>query len=431
MTSFTAESVLPESKRSFKHRDVFLRERRQPVESSHLTPKFLFLVNILIRLWSVNEVARATTGRATIERVESTIRQALAGGTMPGATLAIGEGSTDAFYMGAFGWAAVHPHRRPMVGSTLFDIASLTKVLATVLLVMKHTERGQLDIDTPLGEILPSYYPPDKSRLTIRQLLTHTAGLPAEVRLREQLAPEPQGSRLDKTRDSVMKRMLASAPEYEPGTDVRYSDQGPILVGDLLEKLSGESLDRLCERELYSVSGLADTFFVHLDHPLPKARRPPESFAATEDCPWRERVVVGQVHDENAYLLRGVAGHAGLFSNAEDLSVLARMLLNPDTAGGYLRADTVRHFTQSQLNLPGARAVGWMKPVEGGPFGDFSSPAAFGHTGFTGTSIWIDPDKDLYVILLTNRVHPSRQNTELLRFRPQLHNTIVKALGKA
>ncbi|HIC68100.1 MAG TPA: hypothetical protein EYO90_01065 [Candidatus Latescibacteria bacterium] len=170
--------------------------------------------------------------------------------------------------------------------------------------------------------------------MTVRQLLSHTAGLPAEVRLREQLAPEPLCPMSGDARDSVIKRLLASAPEYEPGTDVKYSDQGPILVGDLLEKLAGDSLDRLCEREIYSVFGLADTFFVHLDDPLPKARRPPESFAATEDCPWRDRVVVGQVHDENAYLLRGVAGHAGLFSTAADLSVLARMLLNPETAHG-------------------------------------------------------------------------------------------------
>ena len=317
-----------------------------------------------------------------------------------------------------------------MAEGTLFDVASLTKVLATVLLVMKHTEQGRLDIDTPLGEILPSYFPSDKSALSIRQLLTHTAGLPAEVRLREQTAPEPLGTPGD-ARDSVLKRLLASSPEYEPGTDVRYSDQGPILVGDLLEKLAGDSLDRLCESEIYSVFGLADTFFVHLDNPLPKAQRPPESFAATEDCPWRRRIVVGEVHDENAYLLRGVAGHAGLFSTVGDLSVLARMLLSPETADGFLHSNTVHHFTQSQLHLPGARAVGWMKATSGGPFGDCSSPAAFGHTGFTGTSIWIDPEKDLYVILLTNRVPPTRQNREFLRFRPLLHNTIVKAMGKA
>ena len=367
-------------------------------------------------------------GREAIENIESTIRQALAAGIMPGATLAIGGGANDS-YLRAFGSAATHPHHRPMAASTLFDVASLTKVLATGLLVMKHTEQGRLDIDTPLGEILPSYYPPDKSALTVRQLLSHTAGLPAEVRLREQLAPEPLCPMSGDARDSVIKRLLASAPEYEPGTDVKYSDQGPILVGDLLEKLAGDSLDRLCEREIYSVFGLSDTFFVHLDDPLPKARRPPESFAATEDCPWRDRVVVGQVHDENAYLLRGVAGHAGLFSTAADLSVLARMLLNPETAHGYLHSDTVRHFTKSQLDLPGARAVGWMRAVAGGPFGDCSSPTAFGHTGFTGTSIWIDPEKDLYVILLTNRIHPSRQNREFLQFRPHLHNTIVLALG--
>ena len=296
---------------------------------------------------------------------------------------------------------------------------------------MKHSEQGRLDLDTPLGEILPSYYPSDKSGLTIRQLLTHTAGLPAEVRLHQQLPPEPLSSPLGNARDSVLERLLATALESEPGTGVRYSDQGPILVGDLLEKLAGDSLDRLCEREIYSVFGLDDTFFVHLDDPLPKARRPLESFAATEDCPWRNRIVVGQVHDENAYLLRGVAGHAGLFSTAADLSVLARMLLSSETLHGYLQSSTVRHFTQSQLDLPGARAVGWMKAAPGGPFGDYSSAEAFGHTGFTGTSIWIDPEKDLYVILLTNRVHPSRQNTELLHFRPHLHNTIVKALGQA
>ena len=316
--------------------------------------------------------------------------------------------------------------------TTLFDLASLTKVLVTTTLVMKRWEEDSLDIDAPLQDLLPSYFPSDKRSLTIRQLLTHTAGLPAQTRLRREFPPEPvAGDSADPAdpRRLIIERMLTTPLRSPPGSEVLYSDLGPVIVGDILEQLAGLRLDHLCDREICAPLQLHDTFFIHLDDPLAKARAP-DQFAATEDCPWRGRVIVGQVHDENAYLLRGVAGHAGLFSNIADLMVVARAFLDP-SASGLLLPRTVDYFTAAQADLPGGRAIGWAKPDPATSSGSHLSTAAFGHTGFTGTSIWIDPAADVLIVFLSNRIHPSRDNAALLEFRGTLHDAIMESLGNA
>ena len=313
---------------------------------------------------------------------------------------------------------------------TLFDLASLTKVLATTTLAMKCYETGILELDRPLGDCLPAHYPPDKASLTPRLLLLHAAGLPAHIPFYRELPAEPEDP--EAQRRAVLQRIRQTSLAYPPGTETRYSDLGMILLGELMEQLAATSLDRLFEAQAAAPLGLQDTFFIHLDTPLPKARRAADEFAATEQCAWRGSLIRGTVHDENAYLLRGVAGHAGLFSTIADLQILATTLLD-GLAGrnSFLRAETLTLFTTRQkLVADSDRALGWGTPTPGASCGQRFSPRAFGHTGFTGTSVWLDPLHDRYVILLTNRVHPSRENNRLLDFRPRLHDLVIETMER-
>ncbi|MBI2504940.1 MAG: serine hydrolase [Candidatus Latescibacteria bacterium] len=357
-----------------------------------------------------------------------TLEQAVAQHIAPGAALACGREDTLLFSR-VLGWASLHPQPIPIQGQTLFDLASLTKVLATTLLTMKLCETERLELDAPLGQLLPALYPPDKAALSLRQILAHAAGLPAHVPFYCDRPPEPadpQAQRREVFR-AVREAPLAGAP----GTQSQYSDLGFILLGELLELLEGDRLDRLCETHLFAPLGLQRTFFVHLDDPLPQARLPQSAFAATEDCPWRGRVVCGQVHDENSYLLRGVAGHAGLFSTLDEVQTLARLLLRC-LAGrsSFLRAQTVAAFTRRQELVPGSsRALGWDTPSTGTTCGRYFSPRAFGHTGFTGTSVWMDPEGERFVVLLSNRVHPHRDNSQFQEFRPRLHDLALESMA--
>ena len=356
--------------------------------------------------------------------IDHAVTTAISQGWMPGAVLAFGRGE-DLLYCRAFGEAARLPHAVPMREETLFDLASLTKVLATTVLLMKRAEDQMLDLDAPLGSLLPGRYPKDKSPLSLRLLLTHASGLPASLRLCDEFAPRPADGHAQ--RHLIIERILTTPLTAEPGARTRYSDLGPIVAGDALEQLSGSTLDHLCDAEVYGPLGLEDTFFVHLDTPLAKAQRRVGEFAATEDCPWRGRVVQGEVHDETAYLLRGVAGHAGLFSRMQNLLDLAGVLTGDS---GFVSAQTVRQFTARQNLVPDStRAIGWDTAGPGSACGHHFSTHAFGHTGFTGTSFWVDPQTGLYVVLLANRIHPAREDTGFLSFRPGLHDLIAATLG--
>lgn len=361
--------------------------------------------------------------------LEQALKEASAQQIAPGIALACGR-EDHLLFSRVLGWASLQPQLLPIQEQTLFDLASLTKVLATGLLVMKEYDAGDLDLDAPLGHLLPSHYPPDKAALTLRQILAHAAGLPAHVPFYRDRLPEPtdpQAQRLEIFR-AVRETPLACAP----GSETRYSDLGFILLGELLELLEGDRLDRLCETRLYVPLGLQQTLFVHLDDPLPQARLPQTAFAATETCAWRGRMVCAQVHDENAYLLRGVAGHAGLFSTLSEVQALARLLLRC-LAGrsSFLRAETLSTFIRRQELVPGSsRALGWDTPSTGTTCGSYFSPRAFGHTGFTGTSIWMDPKNERFVVLLSNRVHPTRDNNQFGQLRPHLHNLAMTAMAE-
>lgn len=302
------------------------------------------------------------------------------------------------------GWTGTRALDGPALdGQDLWDLASVTKPIVG-LVVMALVDRGVLRLDDTVGHHLARYFDSPHAARTVAQLLDHTSGLPGGVPL----------YRDHPTRESLLTALGPLPRNAEPGTRVTYSSQGFILLGLIAEQATGQGLDDLMTDLVSAPLGLTDTGF----RPGPAGRA---RAVATEACPWRGRTVVGEVHDENAVVLGGVAGHAGLFATLADLERLACSLLG----GGppLLRPDTLTVMTAPRtdhLNL--RRALAWQgqDPV-GSPVGDSFGPASYGHTGFTGTSLWIDPEAGRYAILLSNRVHPSREERGFAELRRDFH----------
>ncbi len=306
------------------------------------------------------------------------------------------------------------PKSSPVTGDTIYDLASVSKAVGTTTAAMMETQSGRLLLDAPVQDYLPEFTGPNKEKVRVVNLLTHTAGLPAFL----QLYRENKGYR------QMFKAVCETPLEYEPGTKTQYSDFGMILLGEILSRAAGQPLDRFLQSHLFGPLGMKSTFY-----------NPPRGvlsrIAPTENDPWRKRVVRGEVHDENAYAMGGVAGHAGLFSSAHDLALFAQMMLN---GGIYahrrvLNPETIERFTTRQGAADDARALGWGKASPANWTGKVFSASAYGHTGFTGTSIWIDPEKQLFIVLLTNRVHPSRENLKIDEARQAICEAVVKAIS--
>jgi CubicO group peptidase (beta-lactamase class C family) len=349
--------------------------------------------------------------------VVSLLDSSVAEGVFPGAVLLVGHEGRVVFStaVGRYGIG----DRRSVSDSTVYDLASVTKVLGLACATLMLTAEGKLDLDRPVAEYLPRFRGPMKDQVAVRHLLTHTSGLTAwrPFHLETQ------------TRAEAIDSILAAELEFVPGTRYLYSDLGAITLTLIVESVAGESIDRLLERRVYRPLGMDWTRY-----------RPPaqwiDRIAPTEDDPWRGRVVRGEVHDENTVRLGGVSGHAGLFSIAPDLARYAQWMLDgyhgrlAPSSEPYVTPELVRMFVTRQPGPDGAvRALGWDTPsAEGSSAGSLMSRNSFGHTGFTGTSIWIDPERELYVILLTNRVHPSRENREIGKVRPLVADAVVAAL---
>jgi len=303
--------------------------------------------------------------------------------------------------------------------NAIFDLASVTKVVATTTACMLLYERGVLTLDTPVQEYLPAFTGANKEKVTVRHLLTHCSGLIAYRRYF-----------LDHhSADAILRTILKEELVYPTGTKTIYSDLGVILLGRIIEKVSGRSLNEFCRDEIFEPLGMSSTFY---NPPPALALRIPPTERDPLTPGRRGNVVHGVVHDENAFVLGGVAGHAGLFSTARDLAVFLQMLLNGGSYGNIrlLSPDTIALFTKRQDLVPASsRALGWDTASGRNSAGTLMSPRAFGHTGFTGTSVWADPETGLIVILLTNRVHPTRKNRRILGFRPQLHDAVGKTLS--
>ncbi|MEO7362949.1 MAG: serine hydrolase domain-containing protein, partial [Gemmatimonadaceae bacterium] len=274
---------------------------------------------------------------------------------------------------------------------SIYDLASLTKVIATTTAIMVLYDEGKVALDAPVSRYLPSFTGGLKDQVTIKHLLTHRAGLPAGREL----------WRIARTPEAAREAVLASPIQCVPGNCYEYSDLGADILGFVAEAASGEPLDQFLEEKVYGPLDMNDTHF------KPSASDAVRT-APTEIAPPRGYPLRGEVHDENAYALGGVAGHAGLFSTANDLSVFAQMLLEGGQYNGerIIADSTVALFTHRAEK--GTRALGWDSCDGNGGCGQYLSARAFGHTGFTGTSIWIDPDRQMFVILLTNRVHAAK-----------------------
>ncbi|MBI4459859.1 MAG: beta-lactamase family protein [Acidobacteria bacterium] len=341
----------------------------------------------------------------------------------PGAVLAVGHRrSLAVLTAGRLSYKDDAPAVAP---DAIYDLASLTKVAATTAAAMRLRDRGLLQLDRPVAYYLPEFVRPfdtaedplwdARSEVTVRQLLAHTSGLPAYEKFFFRAREKPH----------VLDEALALPLEEIPGRVTLYSDVGFILLGEILERIARQSLDLYCEREIFRALNMWETRFNPPKHLW-------ERIAPTElDETFRKRLIRGEVHDENAWVMGGVAGHAGLFGTAADLACFCQMMLQEGQSNGLqlIQAATIQEFTRHWPAQQGApRGLGWDKPSEPSSCGRHFSAASYGHLGFTGTSVWIDPEKALFVILLTNRIHPSRENEAIKTIRPAVHDAVVEAL---
>jgi CubicO group peptidase (beta-lactamase class C family) len=330
----------------------------------------------------------------------------------------------ELLWQGAAGRTSRDPESPPVTPDTVFDLASLTKPLATALALMLLEARGFLNLETKLGDLLTaSWLPPDKRPMTLRSLLAHRAGLPAWRPFYEQVLAAPPAER-----PRLLPRLAAAEPlEYEPETGTLYSDLGFMLLQAVVAEVSGQDLDSFCRRELYQPLGLGVLGF------QPKKLSTWEQFtwAATEEASTPGCPALGEVHDENARAAGGVAGHAGLFGTGPEVFALVAWLYRAYHGRGEgqeISSETVRQFLTPVA--PGCRTPGFDVPTPGqSSAGRYFSSRSVGHTGFTGTSFWLDLKQGQMVVLLTNRVHLHRDNDHIKTFRPRFHEAASRALG--
>jgi CubicO group peptidase (beta-lactamase class C family) len=327
----------------------------------------------------------------------------------------------------AYGLRQRIPSALAMTKDTVFDLASLTKPLCTSLLTMIMAQKGKLDLDQSLGTWFDPLGDPAKRRITVRQLLSNRSGLPG---WRPYYQEYPQ-DRHPISADEMAQRILAEPLEMSPGASEIYSDLGFILLGSILERAAGLSLDRLFREELAQPLGLRHMGYRRISGRQGGAAGTEGTTAATEYCDWRKRVLVGEVHDENCHLSGGVAGHAGLFSTAGDVDRVAAELFEASRGRSELfwAASVKTFFARQGSPARGTWALGWDTPSEtDSAAGRYYSKNSFGHNGFTGTSLWMDFDRSISVVFLTNRVHPSRENTAIRALRPRVHDAVFQEM---
>jgi CubicO group peptidase (beta-lactamase class C family) len=377
--------------------------------------------------------------RRKLARVDRALDKAIEAAEIPGAVVLarMRRDGEVLEYLAARGSAVVRPERVPMARDTIFDLASLTKVLVTATAVMLLAEQGAVALDDPVAKHLPAFAEREKDALTLRHLLTHSSGLRPWRGFHEPLLERERkkGEHILGTpaaKEWVLQSIYRSALVHEPGTAAVYGDLDFITLGALVEAVARQPLERFAEEQLFRPLGLAATAYVPLGEgaaPLSPALR--QRFAATENCPWRGRILWGEVHDPNASVMGGVAGHAGLFAPADDVMRFGEALLDAwHGRPSPLPAAGVRRFAERQ-NLPEGSdwALGWDTPTAGASSsGHHFSPASIGHLGFTGTSLWIDLEREAIVVMLTNRVHLVAKRSKF-GLRPVVHDLILEAFA--
>jgi len=360
-------------------------------------------------------------------RVKALLKEGVREGIFPGAVLIVARGGRMALLEQA-GNRSLSPRIAPMTRETIFDLASLTKPLSTTLAIMKLVDDGKMDLDQTLDGLLPVHLPQDKKKLTPRLLLCHCAGF-ADWK---PFYLELEGLEIEKRKESLRQLLLNMPLVCGPGEEAIYSDLGFMLLEWIVEETAGMLLPEYLEKYFYAPLLLKNTFF---SGSVSNLRSTEDEFAATEDCPWRKKIVSGCVHDENAYALGGYSGHAGLFGTAEDVYAVVNLLRGHyrGEREDYLKRKTVKEFFTRQDLVKGSTwALGWDTPSpQGSSSGKYLSANSVGHLGFTGTSVWMDIDKDIIVIFLTNRIHPTRNNEKIRKFRPRIHDRVMEELGKA
>lgn len=342
----------------------------------------------------------------------------------PGAVLLVSFRGIVCFHE-AVGYAVLRPRKVKMTRATIFDLASLTKPVATAAAIMRLVDRSAVQLEDPVCRFIPEFSGDRKDQVTIRHLLNHSSGLRAWEPIYREVIKRVRGRSDDmagpEDKRIVLDRIHRNRLTYPPGTKSLYSDLGFILLGELVERVSGFPLDRFCRNEIFRPLNMNRTYYLR-----PRRNRRGR-FAATERSEWRKKVIVGQVHDDNAYVMGGVAGHAGLFGTATDLNRFARMML--ESLHGHptiLSQKVVETFVARQTTPESSWALGWDTPSKPSSTGRFFSPRSFGHLGYTGTSLWIDPEQDLVAVLLTNRVHPTSRNLKIRTFRPLIHDLVYQ-----
>ncbi|MEW6296572.1 MAG: serine hydrolase [Thermodesulfobacteriota bacterium] len=369
--------------------------------------------------------------------IDRELAAAVERGVFPGAVVLVNRAGT-VLYRRAFGWRGLEPERTPLTEEMIYDVASLTKPLATTVAVMVLVKEKKLRLDDRVTRFFPNFAVHGKTPVTFRQLLSHSSGLPAiRPYYREIAEKETKDGKVGflgtrSAREYVYTQLQREKLDAPPGRQVIYSDLGFMLLGAVVEEISGMGLDQYCREKIFRPLGLESTMFLNLEL-LRRHKLQPvlEKFAPTERCGWRKRVLCAEVHDDNAYAMGGVAGHAGLFSTADDINQLVNVLLSCYRGEhAFLPSALVREFWTRDRAVPGSTwALGWDTPSpQHSSAGELFSALSVGHLGFTGTSLWIDLQRRVHVIVLSNRVHPRRDNEKIHAFRPVLHNAIMQLI---
>ncbi len=367
--------------------------------------------------------------------VTAILQEGVAEGVFPGAVLYVRRSGAVVCHQ-AVGRATYTADAPAVTTATLYDLASLTKPLATTTAVLRLVQEGGIALAQPVGAVLDELRAAPVGRATIEQLLAHAAGLPAWRPYYERMGreTEPDGSPVGRVRAVrlVLDWIAAEPLEGPPGRQSLYSDLGFLLLGFLVERVAAASLAAWCRASLWEPGIPRSLDFIDAPNDSDAVFGREALIAPTEVDPWRGRLLCGEVHDENAWALGGVAGHAGLFGTAEAVGLAAQWWLEAwIAAGGKRDASLIRRFTSRATWVPGtSRALGWDTPSAPSSSGEFFSPQSFGHLGFTGTSLWIDPIRELVVVLVSNRVHPTRANDRIKAFRPRLHDAVWQTWGR-
>lgn len=378
------------------------------------------LAPVPARMETVSTLVRADPADAGMRgdlnaSLDSIMTVALAEHAAPGASLAVGRYGRIV-HMKGYG-RLDSAQASPVVDeNSIYDMASLTKVIATTTASMILEEQGLLDLDRTVASYLPEFNAPDKAAITVRMIVTHRGGLEAFAALYKEF----------KGRDQYLAQINARPLKSVPGTETVYSDWDMILIQLVIERITGQTLDRFVADKVFTPLGMTSTMFT------PDSATFFNRIAPTEIDSARGGLVRAKVHDENAWAIGGVSGHAGLFSSVRDLTVFTQMLLNGGEYNGVriVKAATLARWTAPQSGTS-SRALGWDTPSKGSSSGSYFSARGFGHTGFTGTSLWIDPERGLFVILLTNRVNPHRDNQRHVPLRRAVADAAQKAIMDA